>query len=201
MKPVNIIKNLIRKQLLLPIKNGDIKQERLKNKRIRFFSVSSIILSFLLITTPVSYANDLKSIELKPKASMYIDLNLNSATSSNIFTAEIIINPEEQNINAIAAYLNFSSSTLIAKNISFDNSFCELFIESKIDNQNGKISIICGKPNPGISHKSPVGKITFEAISKGEGKIEFSNDSAVLANDGLGTSISADLYGKSILIN
>lgn len=150
--------------------------------------VISIILSFPIFTHGAETDERIPVLTTEKNASLDMVIT-ESATTTNSFILKISANPHSQAINAVGSYINFSTSTLEATEIDFENSFCDLFIENSIDNEIGRINIICGKPYPGVSEEATIAEISFKRLSTASSSVEFDTSSMVLANDGFGTNV------------
>lgn len=154
-------------------------------------------MAFLLVLPSIAIARE----PLLERALQTATLSLKEVsrdTETGKFVSDIIVDPNGQSINAVFASMSFSTSSLRIINLDTENSFCELFIDESFDNETGTISIMCGKPYPGIDAKANVGQVTFEKINQKETTISFSPDAMVLANDGYGTNVLATTTSLNI---
>jgi len=150
--------------------------------------ITSIILSFPAFGHGASLNERIPLQATEKTASL--DMNLiNLIATSTTFTVRVSTNPNGQAINAVGALINFSTSSIKALNINFENSFCELFIFDTIDNENGQVNIMCGKPYPGVNTESTIAEITFQRLNTATSSIAFDSSLMVLANDGFGTDV------------
>lgn len=95
-------------------------------------------------------------------------------------------------INVVNAIVHYNTTTIAVLDISTKNSLCDpgLFIEKENNTEKGEIRIICGVPNPGFY--DPVGtvaEITVQPLSAEPIYLDFTEETQVLANDGLGTNV------------
>ncbi len=111
-------------------------------------------------------------------------------------TISIQINSGGEAINAIEAVLRYDPKKIQIKNTTYSKSICDknMFLEKRIDNANGVLSIACMIPSPGFfGSTGTLVDITFEASRDflvGETVIEFDkNKTKILANDGLATNV------------
>lgn len=110
---------------------------------------------------------------------------------------KIYLNTSDQAINAVGIVINYDPEKVLVSDLNFDKSFCELFIEQVIDNQNGQIRIFCGLPTPGFSGKSSVASFSFKNLTD-KASFSFDDETQVLANDGFGTNIRAKTNNLNI---
>ncbi len=162
------------------------------NFMAKFFIVSLITVSIILSFPVFGHSSELTERLPMPATEKTASLNMGldeQNTDSDTSVVKISTNPNGQAINAVGVLINFATSTIIIKDINTSNSFCTLFIVNTIDNQNGQINIICGKPYPGISTEATIAEITFQKLTSSAPDITFASSSMVLANDGFGTDI------------
>ena len=106
----------------------------------------------------------------------------------DVFVAEIKINTEGEEINAIKVDLAFSQDVLEIKDFSQGNSILALWPEGpSFSNQTGKIHFIGGIPGGYSGEDGLLGKIVFGAKKGGKALVQIEDSSQVLLNDGLGT--------------
>lgn len=103
----------------------------------------------------------------------------------------LILNTEGVAVNTIAAELHFPPNKLQIANPSLGKSIVQVWATQPIfSNKEGRIYFIGGIPSPGITtSQGIVQSFTFRVVAPGEAKLEFGNETQVLANDGLGTDV------------
>lgn len=147
---------------------------------------------------------------------LYLEPSQGELTQGDTFLVEIAIDTEGECINTIGVNLDFSPDILKAVDFSQGNSIIVLWIESPIINQeSGSISFsgmipggYCGMVpgNPGLSNL--IGRIIFqvkegielEPVEKNT-KVNFSEATKVLLNDGSGTLASLNTLGGDFKIS
>lgn len=95
-------------------------------------------------------------------------------------------------INAAEAVVDYNPQMVKVLDIITTNSFCnpDLFIKKSINNENGKVDIICGLPTPGFSEPSGIlAELLIQPLKNGELTLRFGEATQILANDGLGTNV------------
>lgn len=140
-------------------------------------------------------------------AILYLEPSKEQYQLGDIFIAEVKIDTEEDCINAIEANLNYDKDILKAVDFNYGQSIITLWVKPpEISQKSGKISFsggvpggYCGKILGDLDPTQILGKIYFQASNKGEAKINFSDSSQVLLNDGLGTP--AKLTAKGAIFN
>ena len=106
---------------------------------------------------------------------------------NDIFTTQLRIDTQNQNINLGEIDIEFSKDYLNVVNISDAKSLFNLWPKSAIfDNQIGIISLVGGVPN-GFNGNGIISLIAFKALADGSAKITFGPTTKILLNDGLGT--------------
>jgi hypothetical protein len=162
-----------------------------------------IVLLILLYDSPI-YADDindrLPENDFKQTAIIFIS-SATATTTDNFIEIKIIIDPKKQAINAVGIFLQFSKDKLRVKKLVRKNSFCDLFVAEKFNNDTGEINVSCGKPYPGINKLSEIMTVVFEKKQIGLAQLIFTDKSVVLANDGFGTNVLKEMKGKTIMIN
>jgi len=154
--------------------------------------VTSIIFSFPIFTHGAEIGERIPVQASKKTASLDMTIT-GPATTTNNFILRISTNPNGQSINAVGTSINYSPKEFRATKLSFDNSFCDLFIDKTIDNITGQVSIMCGKPYPGVSKEATIAEISFTRINKAPNNLSFDPNSLILANDGFGTDVLKEI--------
>jgi len=145
------------------------------------------VLIFFLITTPIA-EGVASSLYLSPSSGVY--------TVGNTFSVVIKVNTGGLSINAVQGALVFSPDKLSVVGISKTGSIFSLWTTEPIySNSSGTISFGGGVPSPGYTGASgQIITITFKARTSGTVSVNWSSG-AVLANDGKGTNILANMAG------
>ncbi len=107
-------------------------------------------------------------------------------------TVSIKLKSGGEPINAVKTVVTFDREQLRIEDILVGQSFCpqELFIEKSIDNEKGVVTIACGVANPGFSDDDGiVAQLIVQPLQEGDAALRFGEETQVLANDGLGTSV------------
>jgi hypothetical protein len=90
--------------------------------------------------------------------------------------------------NTASIQIKYPPEKIQIESISYENSFCEIIINEKIDNINGFLDISCGNPEPILATSTNMLQINFNKLESGWAQISL-NASKILAHDGLGTDI------------
>jgi hypothetical protein len=105
------------------------------------------------------------------------------------FVVDWYLDSEGKSINSLDLKLNFSPDTLEVANASTGNSLVSLWIKSPVaDNNSGSLELVGGIPNGLNSDHIPIFRTVITAKKEGPAFIRLGEASAVLLNDGLGTS-------------
>ncbi len=129
-------------------------------------------------------------------SSLYLFPSSGSFLVGSTFTVSIFLNTEGSEINVVWADLKFPPEILQITSPTTGSSFIsEWIIPPNYSNERGIISFRGGVPGGIITSAGLVSSITFRAVSSGKARIEFSEESKVLLNDGKGTDILVDTRG------
>jgi hypothetical protein len=167
-------------------------KERKKN-----ITYLAIVLVLIIFSSPIVKAEDIIETTNPDATVLYTSLSL--VENDNIIV-DLKINPNNIAINAVGIFLDYSTSTLLLSSIDMENSFCQFVIYKTIDSQQGNANILCGLPSPGIIEESLVAKLIFKKTNSGLIDISIKEESMVLANDGLGTSLPKEIINTAVLI-
>ncbi len=129
-------------------------------------------------------------------ATLFVSPSSSSVVAGNIFTVNIVVNTEGQNINTSDAVIQFPTDLLQVVSVSKGSSIFSLWVEDpNFSNTTGQISFNGGIANPGyLGNYGQLISITFKAKKSGTASLIFS-DSSVRANDGLGTDVLSSKSG------
>lgn len=150
----------------------------------------SVLFCFGLLMLPLATRAKSASLFLSPSTGTY--------SVGSTFSIAVKVNSGGQAINAGDAILIFNPSKLEVRNISKAGSIFTLWVQDPIfSNSAGTISLAGGKQSPGYNGSSAtIITITFKAITSGTASVSFSSGS-VLADDGKGTNVLANLISGS----
>ena len=129
-------------------------------------------------------------------ASLYLAPSSGSFLVGSTFTVSIFLNTEESEINVVWADFKFPPEILQITSPTTGSSFIsEWIIPPNYSNEKGIISFKGGVPGGIITSAGLVSSVTFRAVASGKARIEFSEESKVLLNDGQGTDILTNIRG------
>ena len=129
-------------------------------------------------------------------ASLYLSPSSGSFLVGSTFTVSIFLNTEENEINVVWADLEFPPEILQITSPTTGSSFIsEWIIPPNYSNERGMVSFKGGVPGGIITSAGLVSSVTFRAVASGKTKIEFSDASKVLLNDGQGTDVLTNTRG------
>lgn len=123
-------------------------------------------------------------------ASLYLSPSSSRVSAGNIVSVKVLVNTQGVAINSSNATIQYPADLLDVVSVSKGSSIFSLWVEEpKFSNQTGTITFDGGLPNPGYTGQAgEVVSIAFRSKSTGVASIFF-GDSAVRANDGLGTDV------------
>ncbi len=101
-------------------------------------------------------------------------------------------------VNAVRTVITYDPAMVEAVQLQADGP-CEIFLEQIIDNDNGRLVLSCGVPNPGFSGDGELAEFIFSVKQKGWTDFAFDNGTMMLANDGYATDIMEMSFGKVLI--
>ena len=105
-------------------------------------------------------------------------------------TVEVLVDTGDEYVNSVSVSLVFDPAIFSVEDIITETSFCSFFLEKIIDNKKGTVQFSCGLPNPGFSgNTGTVMSLRIKPKAVGTSTFVFTNETRVLANDGLGTDV------------
>lgn len=120
-------------------------------------------------------------------ATLYLIPSSQTVYLGDTFIAEVRLDTEGKEINAIEANLEFSRDLLKVVDLSKGNSILSLWVKDPgFSNTAGTISFTGGKPK-GFEGDGSILKITFLVKEIGQAKVDFKTDSQAFLHDGRGT--------------
>ncbi len=134
----------------------------------------------LIIIPNASLAETQVDLFVVPDYSSYLD--------PDYLILDILTNNNEEIYNTISIRIKYPQEKLIIDSINYENSFCEIMVNEKIDNEKGILNISCGNTEPESATTTNLFRINFNKIESGWAEISL-NSSEILAHDGLGTNI------------
>ncbi|MEW5805369.1 MAG: cohesin domain-containing protein [Patescibacteria group bacterium] len=174
-----------------------LKQGRLNKKIFITIACLSFIFGGICFGT-VYLINSKTPIQVKKLTETVYNSTLKLEPDSGIFNKDyeheikILASSGGETVNAFEINLDFDPEIINLKEIKTENSICtdQLFLEKTIDNQKGKIRISCIIPNPGFNqNQGELASLVIKPIKQGTYELKITEESRVLANDGLGTDV------------
>lgn len=168
-----------------------------------FFFLSFFLFFFLsyLLTTlfyplPVVAAVrdiilDAKNLNLsRAKATLFLTPRTATILEGSTFEVPIFINTHGASINTLELKVKFDQNKFIIVRPSGNKSIIALWLEPPAySNTEGTVRLVGLIPNGITTQSGLITAMTFRAIAPGEGTVDISSQSRVLANDGLGTEV------------
>ena len=112
----------------------------------------------------------------------------------------VMIDTNNQNVNAAGFYLKFDSEKISVTNVNTLSSFCQYYPEKKFDNRLGIVSLACGSPHPGFKGKNQLIQLTLTPLSIGTTVLRVTPESKILLSDGKGTNILTEFPSWEVQI-
>jgi len=151
---------------------------------------------------PNTYKDKVLGIKKNKMGSYRIEAD-KSVSAGSHYKVKVIVNTQNQAVNAVSLYLHFDPNKLELINLDTTQSFCQFYPENRFDNHLGKVSISCGSPNPGFTGESTLAVIDFYTKTLGKTRLSIDSQSQILLNDGKGTNIYPGglIYDLNIINN
>lgn len=162
-----------------------IKKKHSQNASLAIFAIAAFLSSPLAIHAA--------SLSLSPSTS--------SVSVGDIVSVRALVSTDGESVNSSNAIIRFPADMLEVVSVTKSSSVFPLWIEEpSFSNSEGSLSYHGGIPNPGfVGQAKEIVSIAFRAKKQGEATLLFS-DSAVRANDGLGTDVLSSTQSASIRI-
>jgi len=160
-----------------------IYQKKLKN-------ASLFVLSFLLLF--------LFSPSIVEGAILYLVPESQTENLDDNFLAEIKLDTEGEEINALGASLTFPADSLEFIDFSKGDSILSLWVQNPSIIE-GTISFSGGVPG-GFKGEGRIGRVIFKGKKEGKAIVNFKEDCSVLLNDGLGTPATLITKGATFTV-
>ncbi len=164
-----------------------------QGKNINRFRVILLVISATLLLAAIIVGVILPLTVKAQERGAYLRLSPQAGTFfvGNTFDVSVIVNTNENRINAVKVDLKFPPDKLQVVSPVSGKSFISSWAASPTySNTEGIISFNGGVPSPGISTSAGlVSTITFRVKAPGAAKIYFLDSSMVLLDDGKGTNI------------
>jgi hypothetical protein len=134
-------------------------------------------------------------------ASLSFSPAASSLSAGNIVSVKALVSTDGKSINNANVTIRFPADMLEVVSVTKGSSVFPLWVEEPaFSNSEGSVSFNGGIPNPGfVGQGKEIVSIAFRAKKQGEATLLFS-DSAVRANDGLGTDILSSTQSASVRI-
>jgi hypothetical protein len=143
-----------------------------------FLVILTLICVFICIPVVTSAA----SLSVSPSSS--------KTTVGSLVNVRVVVGTDSRPINNSEVTLQFPTDLLEVVSVSKGSSVFSMWVEEPaFSNSTGRVTLNGGVPNPGfVGQNGQIISITFKAKKSGSASIILS-DSAVRANDGLGTDV------------
>ena len=150
---------------------------------------------FAMLSFTVTHSAQAATLSLYPSVA--------KVSAGNIISVKVLVNTDGTAINTANGTIQFPTDLLEVMSVSKDSSIFSLWVQDPtFSNAYGTVSFEGGLPNPGFTGQGgQVMSIVFKAKKQGTASVIFSNDSAVLANDGLGTDVLTATTPGSIQVS
>lgn len=149
------------------------------------------IVSIAIITTILGGVVIIPAPAAAAGASLLFSPNSGSYLVGSTVDVALILNTNNQAVNAVRADVTFPADKLQVVNPSASTSFIKIWInQPSYSNTAGTLSFQGGLPSPGITTSNGIiSTITFRVIAPGTIQLGYKDTSQVLLNDGGGTNV------------
>ncbi|GEM_PF-4077926 len=113
-------------------------------------------------------------------STLFLSPSGGSFHTGDIFTVDVMVDTQGNAVNAVAAYLSYSSDLLEVVSVETAGSPMEIIVERNYGL--GRVEVLGGSPTPGFAGAHRVATMEFRAISAGIASLEFLPDSAVMTD-------------------
>ena len=172
-------------------------------------AVAAIAIVFILsyFFVKAIYDKEYTSLSAPPQIIYNATIAINPDSSAVDLSHENIVSVDirtgGESINVVDATLQYDPTIARVVAIRTTRSFChhDFFIEREIDNEKGKVHVVCGLPTPGFNElQGNVFELVFQPLISGRLIMRFGEETKILANDGLGTDVLRNSTDASFLI-
>lgn len=139
-----------------------------------------VIISFLFVA--------ISGLEAKAASLDFVSTNKQILVGAEL-EVKVLLNPGNEEVNAISAEINFPTDLLVLKNIKDGNSIISFWVEKPQETSQGKVSFSGIMPGGYYEKNGYLLSLIFKAAKAGTGAIKI-NSSQVLKNDGIGTALA-----------
>jgi hypothetical protein len=143
----------------------------------------------------------LKPLSASRTSTLQFDSQTQTVSAGATFSLKAQIDPKGKKISASELHINFDPKVLKLESISPSDDFSLVLANSKIDNEKGIASIALGIPlgKPAMEAISTIAGLNFQALSKGETKVIFTDESGAAA-DGESSNVVSLLVPVTIFV-
>jgi len=147
---------------------------------------------------PATAAADKASDEV---SSLGFDKKEQTVSVNDKFTLGATIDPKGKKLSAAELHVVFDPKVLKLESIDPSDVFSLVLAKAQIDNEKGTASIILGVPlgQKAVAGASTIALFNFQAITSGNGEVDF-NDKSVAAAEGAAGNVISARAGASITV-
>jgi hypothetical protein len=142
----------------------------------------------------------LLSVNLVEAAELNLTSSIQEFGVGQQFQVDLILNTQNEEINAVEGRIIFSSETLELKEMRDGNSIVNFWVERPKAKFNNEIDFSGIVPGGYTGEKGLIFSIIFQSKAEGEGIVEIQNAKALL-NDGEGTTAKTTISNFQFLIS
>lgn len=159
---------------------------------------NALIVSFIRIA---AFAVFLGIVPLVHGASFLISPNSGSFTVQNTFIVSVMLDTEDESVNAFEAFIKFPPDKLQVVSPATGQSIVGVWVnQPTFNNQTGRIELKGGIPGGIVTDRGVVANITFRAKGVGEAIVRSTEESRIFRNDGKATDVFRGAQGGTYLL-
>ena len=174
-----------------------MQKSNIKNYTKNIFSSLNIFFVFVFIFFSVGLLNVqaqqavyVDAPTLLSQANLFLSPRTATVLQGSTIQIPVFIDTKERSINTINLNITFDPTKMIIVNPSSSNSIIGIWIDPPTySNTNGTMSLAGVIPQGIVTNSGLITTLTFRAISTGQANVVISDQSKVLANDGIGTEV------------
>jgi len=133
-------------------------------------------------------------------AKLYFETNIQEISIGQRFPLDLILNTEDEEINAVEGKIGFPENLLELKEIRDGNSIINFWVEKPRIGSNNQVIFSGITPGGYVGENGLIFSVIFQAKNEGGGVIEIS-DAKTLLNDGKGTPAQLKISNFQFLIS
>lgn len=163
-------------------------------RKSTYWMLRLIILTQIFFVPSFSFAatsaQTISVSSLMPQSTIFFSPRSGTFTEGSSFNVSVFVDSKKKSINTIDVLIKFDPSELQIIDSLGGKSIIGLWVTPPVySNTNGTIHLVGTIPNGIVTDSGLITTVTFKAINSGNATVSISEQSEVLANDGLGSGV------------